>query len=363
MLQLLLFLAHCWGSDMAFNLGAFAGGLASGMSEAEKNAQRQAETALRRQQLNTERAQQMGMQAYYNTMIPGGQPIDAQPQRSPLAQLPVDIFNNTLGPQGLGLFGAPAMPQQPQQGMPQQGATMPQGAPRMAQAPSLEGMTPQQIAGAIDAANPGLRQRNPMAYARAVQMAIETGQAGQMRKAELGKTSAQEEELRARAEYDRQHAGWMKERGRVSGVATKPILEAFKQNEMNIRKIMDQRSRIATAWDINAAEKKQMLAGLDNELQGYSAQREILRRQLMGQESIEPTKLTPEQKAESTTLAFRPETMGAFKTAPYDRLKRVVDMFKQEGASKERLKALLMKMHEAGVSEDNIRKLIQDAGL
>lgn len=169
---------------MGFNFGAFAGGAADGITAGSNLADQMQQRQVRQAQLDALKNGQLGQQAYTNSMIPGATPVPAGAGASPgivpiLQQMPL------IGQIGseLGLWDAPAQ----QGGMPQGGPApamagspasaprapsqgIPQPAPQAAAQPQSGAPTIQDVAMAIDKANPGLRASNPAAFSQAVQL-------------------------------------------------------------------------------------------------------------------------------------------------------------------------------------------------
>lgn len=182
---------------MGFNLGAFAGGAASGIeSGVSLNDQIQARK-LREAQLNAFNNANLGQQAWTNAQIPGMTPVPQGANQGGiipiLQQLPLV---GQLGRE-LGIWGptpAAAQPPMPafQGGAPTGGmpAGQPSAAPQASPAPAASAQPPsavpgmgqnaapsmQAVAQAVDAANPGLRQSNPAAFSEAVKLGYKYAQ-------------------------------------------------------------------------------------------------------------------------------------------------------------------------------------------
>lgn len=173
---------------MAFNLGAFAGGAAKGIESGVNLQDQLQQRKLREAQYNAFNAQNLGQQAFTNSLIPGmtPMPIGANPQASQplLSRLPL------IGPIGqeLGLWGgvpggqgAPPSPGMPSPGgQPPAMASQPP-APSPAAPPGGQPAGPpdmiQAVAQAVDQANPGLRMSNPAAFSAAVMLGVEHAKA------------------------------------------------------------------------------------------------------------------------------------------------------------------------------------------
>lgn len=185
---------------MGFNFGAFAGGAADGMATGSQMADQMQQRKLRQAQMNALTNGQLGEQAYVQSMMPGAVPMpqggnDQGGIVPMLSQMPVvGAIGRELGLWG-EMPGASSAPQpygqaapapQPGQGMPQHAMAGPSQAPGRpaptSQAPQPQAQpapqagqqpaTAQDVAMAIDRANPGLRTSNPAAFAQAVQIGV-----------------------------------------------------------------------------------------------------------------------------------------------------------------------------------------------
>lgn len=194
---------------MGFNFGAFAGGMANGIESGVQVSDQMQQRALREAQLKALTSGQLGEQAYVQSLMPGGTPMPQGANQQGivpmLSKLPVvGAIGRELGlwgempqvnqaPQPYGQTSPGPQPgqgggQQAMSGQPQpQASSAPTSQAPQPQAPagqpSGQGFSPQEIATAIDKANPGLRVSNPAAFAQAVQIGI--SRAAEMQKSQL----------------------------------------------------------------------------------------------------------------------------------------------------------------------------------
>lgn len=365
---------------MTFNLGYFGGGFSQGMNNAFTNMDKLQEIRLRRQALQDWQNQQAAQAAYGNYLYPGSTPVP-QPgggEQPFLSKVPI------LGDIGgaLGLWDQPpeayqpGMPQQPMAtgpqaaagpppridlggGAPPQGpatAVAPPQAPAQPAAPqAAAGMPPGmgEIAAAVDRANPGLRARNPQAFISAVQMVYQQQTGEQTTQLTADKTRAGIDETKAKTGMYAAHGDYYNNRVQAQSQGNKELTTMFKENEAGIRNLRNQRSRIATAFDISKPEKKQMLEQLDGQIAAYESRRDIIVRQMRGEESTEPTKFTDEQKANvlNASKAANPNSIAL--DIPNDKLSQAKELFKSDP---QKFRQMMTNLANKGVSKETLEK-------
>jgi hypothetical protein len=377
--------------------GSFAGGVSSGLESGSQINQRNAGTAMSKEQLAQIIAQNAGAQAYIKSLYPGSMavPPNVQPsaqgidnQSMPaMSQMPV------IGPaiQGLqNLFGGGSQPPQGGGNMPMRnpmfsggidgGGGMPQGSPPMgaiqppqqpqpgmamptgqvqggqpierAQAqpapPQPQGMpvTPQALAIAIDRANPGLRQSNPRAFAQAVQIGMQQMAQMQGQQSEIAFKQAQAQELGARGEMETAHGQYYGDRARVAAQGNKALTTMYTQNEAAIRHLEAQKTKLRTAFDLKPAEKKMYVAETDRQLQGYYARRDELVKQMRGESSTSAPAPQGEDKSPVTPLKISDSNLARLKKMPPAQLQQLFENMEKKGASKEALAQLARMLKE-----------------
>jgi hypothetical protein len=328
--------------------GSFLGGAADGLSQGEKNVGQRQKNKMDNLAYQDALTQQAANQAVMNAIYPGSKPIPSPQQQGglpSLAQAPV------IGPLGnaLGLWQQPAeRPGIPQQGVagPQPPTTTQRGVPTPAtpQPTFQPDMQPQQIAILVDRANPGLRQTNPQAFVAAVQLAQQQMQQMRMGNLDTAYKGAQVKELGARGELEQAHGDYYRGGANTTQAGNKALLSMYHETETNIRNLQTQRSKIATDWSMNKNEKASMLQQLDQQISGLSARRDILTKQMRGEESTEPAKATETQKEAVRQSGLTTKMPKAMLTEAQTRYK----------ADKNWLSKKIISFREAGISDDSI---------
>lgn len=175
---------------MGFNFGALAGGAAKGIESGTNIADQIQQRRLREAQLNLFNANNLGQQAFTNSLIPGSAPMPqgANPgggTMDTLSRLPLvgqigrelGLWGDVPGGQGAPQAGGMSAPQpgMPPAGQPSGMAPQPSSpSPSPAGQPQpAGGDITNTVAQAIDRANPGLRMSNPAAFSAAVMMGVE----------------------------------------------------------------------------------------------------------------------------------------------------------------------------------------------
>lgn len=370
---------------MAFNLGALAGGLSEGLESGANINNKNLAAGLSKDQLMQLRAQHAGQQAFMNTLIPGATPTP-NPEISGIDNMKMPAMSQmpVIGDIGRAA-GIWAQPPEPAGGMPMPGRNpmgtgggaapspapqpMPQQQPGIAvrqegNQPPIEShpgmmanMSPQAIAAAIDKANPGLRQRDPAAFAHAVEFGMQQvaaitqqGQQSQLNQAQVGHLNAQSEMERAHGQY---YGG----RAQVAAQGNKFLLEAYKQNEATLRNLQSQKSRIASAFDIRPPEKKQMLDGLTQQIQQLEQKRESMAAQMRGDQ---PTQSQPQAGQGAQT---DPDMIQRYKDAKaYDKASGIISNNLKIG-DHTKLYDIVKRMGAAGVPNEVIKEMVNEAAM
>lgn len=188
---------------MGFNFGALAGGMAEGIESGVNLRDQILARQLKQAQLNAFNNNNLGQQAWTNAQIPGMTPMPQGANPGGGGVIPILQQLPLVGQLGqeLGLWGPTPAAAQPPMPSPQGSAPMggmPRGQPSPApqpQAGSAPAQAPSQpvgqnaasttstgapsiqdVAMAVDKANPGLRQSNPAAFSEAVKLGFKYAQ-------------------------------------------------------------------------------------------------------------------------------------------------------------------------------------------
>ncbi len=373
---------------MAFNFGAFGGGLSSGLDSGISNRYNLTREQYLQQQLDMLAAQNMGQSAYANSLFPGASPMPQQsggmrniPLIGPLGSA-LGLWDNpqatqvaaaqqpTQGGGGLPLQPMPAQQpaQMPPQGVaPGQGSGVPMPQPNPAfhagqgfetsggGTPSQGGeITPQQAAQTIDRANPGLRQRNPLAFSMAVQTLLEHTQ--QQAQTSLGReeTKAKIADIRAQTGERAGHEAYYRGRAQSQNYIDKRITDEIKGNDRAITELEKEKTNLAKApfGEIPSAKQERLarVRELNGLLQGYRARGKILEDQLSGKTASTQTKTSAVEGAAGAPKT--PEDLYSSLKISDTTLKRFRSM------SKDKQTAAISNLRSKGVSEEQINDFI-----
>jgi len=369
--------------------GSFAGGLSSGMDRGITNVGNLQRDRMLRLQLEQQKAQQQGQQAYMNTLFPGSQSVP-QPsgiQLPHLAQLPVigpmgeaaglwkqppEMQPSTMGmqaPQGMSVGpgtppvpgggmpapqmnpafhsmpGAQPMPQQPQQGMVPPAVRQEQGQTVESVPGFTSGMQVQQIAAAIDKANPGLRQNNPQAFVAAVQYAQQQVAELTQQHTEQAYKGAQAEELGARAEMERQHGSYWADRAQTAGIANKALIEQFKRNDIAITSLENQKTRLASSFTTDPKGVASRKLEIDQKLKALYAKQDKLTKQLQGEATTQETANVDQELG--APIKISNENLSKLKAMSDEQLRSQIEAWRNQGVSEESLRALVNRLKGA----------------
>lgn len=301
---------------MGFNFGALAGGMADGWQAGVDLTSKGMQQQLTANQLQEYANAQAAQRAFTNMLIPGAQPMPGTPEQPgsglpTMAQLPI-IGPIARGVQGagqafgdlLGVGGGPQASSAP----PQSGArpAMPQATPQSApaapaapgpQTASLGGGIPgmpnaQMIAQAIDQANPGLKQRNPDAFAAAVNMGMQQiarfqdqQMAAAKSRAEIGKIESEVPLNKAKVGTEEAKAGYYSERSRnPSGkdpvkAVNDEIRHELTNNATQLRHYEDLKARALSA-PVMTPQIKALVTEAEQYIVAHRERDKILRSQL-----------------------------------------------------------------------------------
>jgi hypothetical protein len=369
--------------------GSFLGGIGQGYSQELKNTGTINQNEMARLQYQNQKAQQLGQQAYMNTLFPGSQSVP-QPngmQLPHLAQLPIigpmgeaaglwkqppEMQPSTMGAQpqpgasvspgtppvpGGGMPapqmnpafhsmpGAQPVPQQPQQGMVPPAVRQEQGQ-RVESVPGFtSGMQVQQIAAAIDKANPGLRQSNPQAFAAAVQYAQQQVAELTQQHTEQAYKGAQTEELGARAEMERQHGSYWADRAQTAGVANKSLIEQFKRNDIAITSLENQKTRLAASFTTDPKGVAARKLEIEQKLKALYAKQDKLTKQLQGETTTQEAANVDQELG--APIKISNENLSKLKAMSDEQLRSQIEAWRNQGVSEESLRALVNKLKGA----------------
>lgn len=384
---------------MGFNIGALAGGISDGWSAGVDLRSKDLQQQLTQHQLQEYQNAQAAQRAFTNMLIPGAQPMPGTPQQPgsglpTMAQLPI------IGPISRGIesagqafgdfFGMGGQPQAssapPQTGarpaMPQSAPAAPSGmgavsaqtqAPAGPQTAALSGGTPgmpnaQMIAQAIDQANPGLKQRNPDAFAAAVNMGIQqiarfqdSQLAAAKTRAEIGDIESRGPLNKAKVETEGAKAGYYSERARnPSGkdpvkAVNDEIRHELTNNATQLRHYEDLKARALSA-PVMTPQIKALVTEADGFIQAHRERDKILRSQLS---TADLTKRPPGGKEPAAPPAMAPPTPEVqAKLAPI--IGEMVQL-SQTPEAVQKITALVKHLQSKGVPANEINFMLMEA--
>jgi hypothetical protein len=94
------------------------------------------------------------------------------------------------------------------------------------------------------------------------------------------------------------------------------------------------------------AEKKQRLADLDSQLQAYRARRDILVKQMRGEDTTTSPQLSEADKTPVTPLKISDDNLAKLKKMSPAQLQQLFEKMEAKGASKEALAQLARMLRE-----------------